>query len=465
MENGFLAEMQKENWAMEPKALNAFFSQVSQLQAESYLKAAAAFGVDGVTVDVDRGTVNASFTDLNDLSDMRIGATIEQTDYAKYTAKTVKVTLDGDTAIIPINGVLMKTVPAFFKYFGIEATAYGDITSAIESAVADDEVNSIALHITSPGGTVSGVQEAGDAIFAARDKKPVNAFIEDLGASAAFWLGSQANTITSNELAEVGSIGVYTVFIDLSKMAENDGIKVHLVSSGEHKGMGTPGVEITPEQLATEQEIIDGIANIFVKTVARGRGMKTKEVADLATGRLWLAGESKKVGLIDKVDTFNSMLASVSAGTLAQGETGMGDNTIVLTDEDIAAAEKAAEDKVKAEEQDRFKALKSEFADDLKYASEAFEKGLNVEQAKAEYCDVLVTKNAELEKSIADLETKIADLEKHKKDSGEPVDHGEAPTGVKKTVMEIAADLRAADPKMSKKKSQQEAHKIFNAQE
>jgi len=178
---------------------------------------------------------------------------------------------------------------------------------AVRMANADPEVGSILLRIDSPGGHVAGTQEL--AADVAASAKPVTAFIEDQGASAAYWVASQAKKIIANEMALVGSIGTYAVVHDESKAADIKGIKVHVVSSGPWKGGGQPGTEITGEQLSQIQEIVDDYSQKFVDAVAAGRGMGRKDAAALADGRVWIASKAKKLGLIDQVGTLDEAMA------------------------------------------------------------------------------------------------------------------------------------------------------------
>jgi len=225
----------------------------------------------------------------------------------------------GDLAVLPIRGVILKSVPWYYEFFGINATATEQVRVDLRAALGDKQVKSILLLVDSPGGTVDGVQELADDLFAARAEKPIAAHVSDMGASAAYWLASQAETIGANETAEVGSIGVYSVYWDESKAAEEAGIKVHVVRSGPHKGMGVPGAEITKEQLSTEQQIVNGIASSFIAAVARGRGAGEEQIAKLATGRTWLAAEATRLGLIDRVQNSEAAIAgSPPAGTIAK---------------------------------------------------------------------------------------------------------------------------------------------------
>jgi signal peptide peptidase SppA len=202
-------------------------------------------------------------------------------------------------AHISVSGTLMKTVPAWMAWYGIDATSYQDVARALDDAEADPNVTAIMLDIDSPGGQAAGIHAMADRIAATQ--KPVYAHIDTLGASAAYWMASQADQITAGRGSQIGSIGAYTVRVDLSRMAENDGIIVHLVSSGVHKGSGYPGTAISKEQLAEVQASIDALAKEFVIDVAGGRGRTANDIQPSADGRIFSAADAQARGLIDRI--------------------------------------------------------------------------------------------------------------------------------------------------------------------
>jgi signal peptide peptidase SppA len=145
------------------------------------------------------------------------------------------------------------------------------------------------------------VQSLSDDVYNTRAFKPITAKIDDMAASAAYWIASQAESIEANASALVGSIGVYTVMYDTSAAAKDAGVKVNVISSGDYKGSGVPGSEITDKQIEAEQQLINKAADMFIDAVARGRGLEDKEVRKSADGRVWFAADAMGRGLIDSV--------------------------------------------------------------------------------------------------------------------------------------------------------------------
>jgi signal peptide peptidase SppA len=218
-------------------------------------------------------------------------------------------------AIITLRGVMMKTQASIGP-----STSTVLVRRQVRAAAERPDVQAILLVVESGGGTVAGTGELGADVAAAARQKPTLAYIEDVGASAAYWVASQATKVYANAAAIVGSIGTYGVVHDTSGRAEREGIKVHVVRAGAFKGVGTPGTKIDAAHLGEWQRLVDGQNAMFLAAVAAGRRMPTKRVAELADGRAHLAADAVKLGLIDGVATLDSTFQAIqqlgAAGTL-----------------------------------------------------------------------------------------------------------------------------------------------------
>lgn len=210
----------------------------------------------------------------------------------------------GGVAIIHINGMMMKKRSKFGGASTIE------VREAIRTAADDEEVGAIVLVVDSPGGTSAGTQQLADDVVHAKEKKPVFAHGEDLVASAAYWAVSGATEISASPTSEIGSIGTYMVIEDASEAYKEAGIQVHLISTGEHKGVGAhEGVEITEDQLDEFQRNVDGLNKFFLSSIAAGRQRSAEWSHRLATGQVWIAAEAQEMGLIDEVRSLDETVA------------------------------------------------------------------------------------------------------------------------------------------------------------
>lgn len=187
------------------------------------------------------------------------------------------------------------------------------VRQGLRMAVADKSVKAIMLHIDSPGGTTAGTGALADDVKRADAIKPVYAHIEDLAASAAYWVAAQARRVTAEPGSLVGSIGTYAYVVDTSGAFEKNGWKAHVISSGGYKGAFSDGTEITKEQLDTLQTIVDDANAHFLNAVASGRRLSAERVKELGDGRVHDAAKAKTLGLIDDVahaDDVMTMIAS-----------------------------------------------------------------------------------------------------------------------------------------------------------
>ncbi len=325
--------------------------------------------------------------------------------------RPVSLRVEGGTAVIPIRGVLLRQVPDWMAFFGIEATSYLDIQRLVSQAAADPQIERILLDVDSPGGAVPGVEETGDLIRSVRGRKPIEAGITEIGTSAAYWLAAQTDRITAAPNSWTGSIGVYTVYYDYSKEFEREGVEAHVIASGPFKATGVIGSRITPEQVAKIKEGIMAIAERFIAAVSAGRRIPAQDARALATGQLWQPQGAMENKLIDAIGVATiAPAATAGSGNPKNPKESSMDNP---NQQAPAAAPTIDLDQVRAEavaaEQKRLAELKAAFPGDPAFALEQFAAGHDVTQAKAAYCDVLAER-------LKDKGTQTAD--------GEDYQHG-----------------------------------------
>ena len=209
----------------------------------------------------------------------------------------------GAIAVIPVRGTIVQYAEHLDMCEG--GTTTGAISQMLNSALADDTVGSILLHIHSPGGSVYGVQELGDEIRAARAQKPVVAIADSLAASAAYWVGSQAGEFYCTPGGEVGSIGVWQAHQDISKYLEKEGVSITLISAGKHKTEGHPYGPLDEDAARFFQQRTDEYYGAFVSAVAKGRGVPVASVRDgMGQGRVLGADAALAEKMIDGVMPF-----------------------------------------------------------------------------------------------------------------------------------------------------------------
>lgn len=210
----------------------------------------------------------------------------------------------GTVGIVSVTGPIVRYGNMFHAISGSGQTVE-TIARDFNLALNDPNISSILLNVDSPGGESNGIAELADMIYAARGTKPIEAYVSDLGASAAYWIASAADKITVAQTAAVGSIGCAAVF-----HKSEDG-SIEIVSSVSPNKR--PNIE-TKQGRATWQGLIDSLGEVFVQAVARNRSTTVETVIqDFGAGFVLVGQSAVDAGMADAVGSFEGVLASLSA--------------------------------------------------------------------------------------------------------------------------------------------------------
>lgn len=215
----------------------------------------------------------------------------------------------GKVAVIPLTGVITPQGSFLDILFGGSGGLMA-FREAFDEAMASDEVSGILLDVDSPGGLVDLVPETAEHVRRARGSKPIVAVADTLMASAAYWIGSQADEIVVTPSGYAGSIGVYRVHVDESGFNEHLGFKVSYVSAGRYKTEGNPDEPLSEDAERDWQRNVDDMYSMFIDAVATARGTSAQAVAaGYGEGRVLNAERAVKAKLADRVDTYEGTLA------------------------------------------------------------------------------------------------------------------------------------------------------------
>lgn len=224
-------------------------------------------------------------------------------------------TLHQGAAIIPLSGILAKSMQPFMALFGGTSTisAHRQFSMALNEGAVDR----IVLLIDSPGGTVDGVQTFADAILAARGKKPIIALADGCMCSAAYWIGAAADRIyASSGTTQVGSIGVVAGHRDFSGAEAKAGIKTTEITAGKYKRIASNYSPLSADGRASIQDTVDYLYSLFVSHVAKARNVSENTVLSrMADGRVFIGQQAVAAGLVDGIRTLDQIIKGDSPMT------------------------------------------------------------------------------------------------------------------------------------------------------
>lgn len=228
-----------------------------------------------------------------------------ETQLGRKLANTQSVMERDGVAIVPINGPIARHANLFSAISG--ATSIELLARDFAAALNNAAVRAILLQMDTPGGEVNGVAEFADQVYAARGKKPIYAYVGGLCASAGYWIASAADAIICDQTALLGSIGVIAAVPDPAYDSAGD---VVFVSSQSPKKRPDP---TTDEGKSDIQTTIDSLAQIFVETVARNRGVDADTVlTSFGQGGVFVGKEAVTAGLADRLGSFEDVLAQLA---------------------------------------------------------------------------------------------------------------------------------------------------------
>ncbi|HVO66892.1 MAG TPA: signal peptide peptidase SppA [Syntrophales bacterium] len=190
-----------------------------------------------------------------------------------------------------------------------------DVVDQLNQFGKDDGIKAVILRIDSPGGGVASSQEIYEAVIDLKKKKKVVASMGSVAASGGYMVACAADKIVANPGTITGSISAVMHFANAEELLKKLGLKTSVVKSGKFKDIGSPVREMTAEEKALIQELVDDIYDQFLDMVARDRNIPKEKLRKIADGRVFTGRQAQKLGLVDYLGDMG--YASTLAGEMS----------------------------------------------------------------------------------------------------------------------------------------------------
>jgi len=264
-------------------------------------------------------------------------------------------------AVLKVFGPIFPRSDMFSDISG--ATNVQNLAFRFNEALTAPDVKAIVLDIDSPGGNIVGIHEFANQIFNARGIKPIIAYTGGYCASAAYWIASACDEIVADKTAFLGSIGVVAAWTDDSEARKKSGLIDYEVVSSQ-----SPNKRVdlaSDDGRSMLQKELDALADIFISSSARNRGVDIQTVTEkFGKGGILLADEAIKSGMADKIGSLENLIQTLSKGAISVSENTKTaqDNEpakgATISDSDIMAIKQEAA----AQERSRVKAIVEDVA-------------------------------------------------------------------------------------------------------
>ena len=208
--------------------------------------------------------------------------------------------------LVDLKGVIADSSTGFGAVGTFRSTL-----QQLEQAVDDDSAKAVVLVVDSPGGEVTASDVLSRKVRSVRETtgKPVVVCMGSMGTSGAYYVSAPADRIIAHPTTVTGSIGVIMSLINAQGLMEKVGVQSVMLKSAQHKDLGSPFREMTEEERALLQGVVDHLFARFKEVVAEGRRMPAREVDALASGRIFTAQEALESGLIDRIGYLEDAIA------------------------------------------------------------------------------------------------------------------------------------------------------------
>lgn len=223
---------------------------------------------------------------------------------------------DGDKiAVYYCEGNIVQT-PTSGAIMGSSQMIVGDdFCKDMEELKDDKDVKAVVIRINTGGGDAYASEQMWHYITELKKVKPVVISMGGVCASGGYYTSCNASYIMAEPTTITGSIGIFGMFPDMSGLLTQklgihfDEVKTNANSTFTGVGTARP---LNAAELGYMQNYINNGYSLFRKRVADGRKMNVDAVEKIAQGRVWLATDALKLGLVDKLGTLDQAIAKAA---------------------------------------------------------------------------------------------------------------------------------------------------------
>lgn len=206
----------------------------------------------------------------------------------------------GDVGFLFLSGPIVPRADMITDISGM--SAIDRLTVEFKALEADPTIRTIGVIVDSPGGDILGVEDLAYTI--SQSSKPVHVYAWMI-ASAAYWIGSAADSISIPASGIAGSIGVIMTLF----RPKADANTFDIISTQSPKKNLDP---TTDEGRAERQTIVDALASVMISNIATYRSTTVETVmSKFGQGGVFVGSAAADAGLVDYIRTADEFFAAL----------------------------------------------------------------------------------------------------------------------------------------------------------
>ena len=223
-------------------------------------------------------------------------------DYIATGKGRIKSTASDKIAIVYAQGEIR------YGEGDIDYIGQDKIIDALRKVRKDDKIKAVVLRVNSPGGSALVSDLIWRELELTKKEKPLVVSMGNYAASGGYYIACNADKILAEPTTITGSIGVFGMIPNVSKLADRIGINAEQVGTNK-QSLGYSAFEpLTDDFYNVVKESIEDVYQTFVNRVAEGRGMTFAQVDSIAQGRVWTGIEAIQNGLVDELGSLDDAI-------------------------------------------------------------------------------------------------------------------------------------------------------------
>ncbi len=225
------------------------------------------------------------------------------------SAEVVNTIMKDKIVVIGLEGPIFDSLETSNPFIKSKPNAV-QARKELKKALEDPYTKAVIIRANSPGGTVGTSQELYKLVLEFRKKKkPVVISMSDVCASGCYYLASASDLIVANPGTLTGSIGVITQGLNFTGLMARWGIADQTFKAGRFKDMGSGLREMSIEERAVMQSMLNDSYRQFLDDVSSARGIDRAKLETLAQGLIYTGNQAKQAGLVDELGTYDEAKA------------------------------------------------------------------------------------------------------------------------------------------------------------
>jgi protease-4 len=184
----------------------------------------------------------------------------------------------------------------------------GSMRRSLRDARRNKDVKAIVLRVDSPGGNALTSDLIWREMELTKKVKPIVVSMGNYAASGGYYIACNANTIFAQKSTITGSIGVFGILPNVTKLASKIGVNTQQIKTHANSAPYSPFVPLDDKFRAVTLAGVEHIYKTFVTHVAEGRKMTFAQVDSIAQGRVWTGSQAIEIGLVDKIGSLEDAI-------------------------------------------------------------------------------------------------------------------------------------------------------------